>query len=747
MKKFWLIFLFFTVAFLTGQNLAFVAGDWSCTPNGIISSSGTITPIKNAYVTSHYLGIDKGTGSFYFCNITLILADGSRVVVFQYPKCDRLCKAGGCERDWTTSYNIKDVEMTITSSQPLKHDLRFYCDGTYCPAAGRTTCRICPCTSGGCCDLSKIPCDYKSKDTPCGTCSCSFYHYYYKMPLLSGGNYCYYRVGSTSGNYLCSGSSSSCPTTCTCGYTDYFRYSCVGECIYMKGCSGTNQGGCAYSERGNACSIGFCSGGGDCCRDSDGDSYSTVGLVECGRLDNCPSIYNPDQADSDADSVGDVCDNCVNVANSDQADTDNDGKGDACSIPYWANESGSQINETKMNDSIKLIAIAAATKFQIISSCGSEILNATIISGNATANWTAKYCNGNFTFYATMPFISAISGDLTVKPAAIITSPEENSYWVFATTVQFNATLNAMGTASQFLNFTWDFGDKNITTVTGTGLIDHYYKSPGGQAAVGKKVNLTVSDGVTSDIDSVTIFLIPTEEKCTDANIILGGCAKNYPGSPGPDWNWCNSDPANRTMSKNCSACPYCPTGQICNYVAESPKFEDCITPSCAGKDTAEICKKEPGCWFNGTKCLRCIEDLLENPAEASLGCSAYSNESCNDDRCGIGSMMSGRCVWDDEYECRLLSSGEGTGCGNVNCYQKVTCEAEKYNVTCTSFPQGNVETCCGICELTKMMDMPCGQAAVEAVMPFFSTLQLAIAALLIAAFYSFYVHNIGKRK
>ncbi len=95
------------------------------------------------------------------------------------------------------------------------------------------------------------------------------------------------------------------------------------------------------------------------CVDSDGDGYGDPDHPEntCPD-DNCPTIYNPDQADADDDEIGDVCDNCTDTDgdgygnpgfpentcdddncpfayNPDQEDTDSDGAGDSCDIcPY-----------------------------------------------------------------------------------------------------------------------------------------------------------------------------------------------------------------------------------------------------------------------------------------------------------------------------------------------------------------------------------------------------------------------------
>jgi len=49
--------------------------------------------------------------------------------------------------------------------------------------------------------------------------------------------------------------------------------------------------------------------------------------------DNCPDDFNPDQASTDPDGVGDACDVCPGLADVVQADADGDGVGDACEDP------------------------------------------------------------------------------------------------------------------------------------------------------------------------------------------------------------------------------------------------------------------------------------------------------------------------------------------------------------------------------------------------------------------------------
>ena len=66
-------------------------------------------------------------------------------------------------------------------------------------------------------------------------------------------------------------------------------------------------------------------GTGDACEDDDEDGAFNP-------EDNCPSDLNEEQEDADEDGVGDVCDNCLEDENEDQDDADGDLQGDACDL-------------------------------------------------------------------------------------------------------------------------------------------------------------------------------------------------------------------------------------------------------------------------------------------------------------------------------------------------------------------------------------------------------------------------------
>lgn len=92
----------------------------------------------------------------------------------------------------------------------------------------------------------------------------------------------------------------------------------------------------------------------DSCTDTDNDGRGDPGFpANTCATDNCPTVYNPNQANADGDSIGDLCDtctdtdgdgrgnpgfpantcatdNCPNRFNPNQADADGDGLGDLC---------------------------------------------------------------------------------------------------------------------------------------------------------------------------------------------------------------------------------------------------------------------------------------------------------------------------------------------------------------------------------------------------------------------------------
>ena len=76
--------------------------------------------------------------------------------------------------------------------------------------------------------------------------------------------------------------------------------------------------------------------------------------------DNCPNTKNDDQQDLDVDGIGDVCDNCPVIANANQLDSDGDGIGDLCQSGAGSGDVEVQEADVFVTNSARGIVLKAA---------------------------------------------------------------------------------------------------------------------------------------------------------------------------------------------------------------------------------------------------------------------------------------------------------------------------------------------------------------------------------------------------
>jgi hypothetical protein len=151
---------------------------------------------------------------------------------------------------------------------------------------------------------------------------------------------------------VCSGTAVVCTASDPCheaGVCD----SATGQCSNPEVPDGTACSDGDSCTQADACQAGSCTG---TLADADGDGTPDCSDTcpqdpandadqdgVCGDLDNCPTVANTDQVDTDHDRIGNACDgdddndgvpdgsdNCLLIHNPDQRDTDEDGVGDAC---------------------------------------------------------------------------------------------------------------------------------------------------------------------------------------------------------------------------------------------------------------------------------------------------------------------------------------------------------------------------------------------------------------------------------
>ena len=185
-------------------------------------------------------------------------------------------------------------------------DVAEACDGTSpsCPAEVRASAgTICRAGSGDC-DVAEV-CDGASVNCPVDA-------------FKPTGSVCRKADGKCDKAEACTGTSAACPADAVKPATAKCRVS-AGACDVAEFCDGANKACPADAKKpagaicnpaapGDVCDVAErCNGvSATCPADTGASDQDGDGIPDCD--DNCPDVFNPDQADVDGDGVGDACD-------------------------------------------------------------------------------------------------------------------------------------------------------------------------------------------------------------------------------------------------------------------------------------------------------------------------------------------------------------------------------------------------------------------------------------------------------
>jgi hypothetical protein len=261
--------------------------------------------------------------------------------------------------------------------------------------------------------------------------------------------------------------------------------------------------------------------------DADGD-----GVLD--SADNCPSVSNADQTDTDNDGIGDACDaltdsdddgvadssdNCPSVANADQANADSDALGDACDSNSYAPEVATAATDASGNEGATLTASGAfsdADGNSTLSITKASGAGTVVDNGDGTWSWslgTTDDGSGSVTVQATdgehtdatdtfdwtaanvAPVVTAASFG---SAAACPTTPGSNN-------VNLSVSFTDVGSADTHkVEIDWDndgIYDETVDPYTTGSAIPHSYGSAGSHTA---NVRVTDDDGGVSAVATAT---------------------------------------------------------------------------------------------------------------------------------------------------------------------------------------------------------------------------------------------------